>query len=73
MTFIVSKSGFLAKADESLPPSIGTEIPAGQRLVIRLKQHDPDKVRFSWNDKNWWVVKDLFREYSMPEQERDHL
>ncbi len=72
MTFIVSKSGFLASAAESLP-SIGTEIPVGQRLVILLKQYDPDKVRFSWNDKNWRVSKDLFREYSTPEQERDHL
>jgi hypothetical protein len=72
VTFIVSKSGFLASADGNLP-SVGTEIPVGQRLVILLKQHDPDEVRFSWNDKNWWVFKDLFREYSTPEQERDHL
>lgn len=52
MTFIVSKSGFLASADGKLP-SLGTEIPVGQRLVILLNQHDPDKVRFSWNDSNW--------------------
>ena len=72
MTFIVSKSGFLASADGNLP-SLGTEIPVGQRLVILLKQHDPDKVRFSWNDRNWWAFKNLFREHSTPEQERDHL
>ena len=72
MTFIVSKSGFLASADESLP-CVGTEIPVGQRLVVLLKQYDPDKVRFSWNGKHWWAVKNQFREYSTPEGARDHL
>lgn len=72
MTFIVSKSGFLAREDEN-SLGVGTEIPVGQRLVISLMQFDPVKVRFSWNGKHWWAFKNLFREYSTPEAERDHL
>ena len=72
MTFIVSKSGFLASEDEN-SLGVGTEMHVGQRLVISLKQFDPSKVRFSWNGKHWWAFKSLFREYSTPEAERDHL
>jgi hypothetical protein len=72
VTFIVSKSGFLASEDED-SSGVGTEIPIGQRVIILLKQYDPAKVRFSWNGMHWWAFKNLFREYSTPETERDHL
>jgi hypothetical protein len=73
VTFIVSKSGFLASGDENSPGVGKLEIPVGQRLVVLLKQHDPDKVRFSWNNKHWWALENLFRKYSTPEGGRDHL
>lgn len=72
MSFIISKSRFLASEEESLPGST-TEIPVGERSVILLKQYDPARVRFSWNGKHWWAFKTLFEEYTTPETGRDRL
>ena len=72
MPFIVSKSQFLVSEEETLP-SRTTEIPVGQRLSILLKQYDPARVRFSWDGKHWWTLKNHFQEYATPETERDHL
>lgn len=72
MTFIVSKSRFLASEEES-SPGVTTEIPVGARLVVLLKQYDPARARFSWNGKHWSALKNLFMQYTTPETRRDHL